>query len=520
MSAEKPPRRQLHATDEEQSAAATDPEVAANMARLVHELEVHRVELETQNETLRQSQFALVESRDRYFELYELAPIGYLAVDDQGRIASINLAGAALLGVDRSQLVSRHFAQFVAGQGGKRWNDLLLSTLRHHEDTSGELLLRRRNGSSFEAQIDCRKATTGVFLTLIDISEQKRIEAQLITATKRYLALFLDATDAIAVADSDGKLEEVNARFGELLGYPEEELRGISIGRIHPVEELPRIREHFAGIFSTGSGDSLETQVLCKDGRRVEVEIRPTLIELGDRLVAKGVFIDLTERRRQEQQRIEQERLQRNALVREVHHRIKNNLQSVSGLLQRELGKFMELNPRLHTAISQVNAIAVVHGLQCDDPEEAIRLCDSVRNICRTVAELSLRPVNFIIEHEQTTFRPAQIASDEAVSVALVLNELILNAVKHSPPDGFIPTVSLSANGNSATVLIRNAVRHSPGFDIATGQGLGTGLRLVRSLLPDKGAHLSYEQDNEYVMLTRLGLAAPVIAQCKLRQDA
>jgi len=520
VSAEKPPRRPLHATDEAQTAAATAPEVAANVARLVHELEVHRIELETQNESLRLSQIALVESRDRYFELYELAPIGYLAIDGQGRIARINLAGAALLGLDRSQLISRHFAQFVDGQGEQRWNELLLSTMRLHESNNGELLLRRKNGSSFEAQIDCRKAATGVFLTLIDISERKGIEAQLITATKRYLALFRDATDAIALAGPDGRLEEVNARFAALLGYAEHELRGMPIERIHPLRELPRIREHFAGILQTGSSESLETQVLCKDGRQVDVEIRPTLIELGDRHVAQGVFIDLTERRRQEQQRIEQERLQRNALVREVHHRIKNNLQSVSGLLQRELGKFMELNPRLHTAISQVNAIAVVHGLQCDDPEEAVRLCDSVRNICRTVAELSLRPVNFIIENEQTTFRPAQIASDEAVSVALVLNELILNAVKHSPPDGFIPTVSLSANGNSAIVLIRNAVRHSPGFDIATGQGFGTGLRLVRSLLPNKGAHLSYEQDDEYVMLTRLGLAAPVIAQCKLRQDA
>ncbi|MDP1636150.1 MAG: hypothetical protein Q8L69_15895, partial [Gallionellaceae bacterium] len=105
-----------------------------------------------------------------------------------------------------------------------------------------------------------------------------------------------------------------------------------------------------------------------------------------------------------------------------------------------------------------------------------------------------------------------RIENSEAVSVALVLNELILNAVKHSPPGGAAPTVSLSANGSSAQLLIRNAVSHAPEFNIDTGAGLGTGLRLVRSLLPSQGAYLAYELDTENFMLTRLNLMAPVVS--------
>jgi len=391
---------------------------------------------------------------------------------------------------------------------------------------SGELTLVDKTGRKFPAEISSATFTgkNGERITSFivrDISKRVEFAAQLIESRKRYVALFRDATDPIAIGTRDGTLEEVNPRFAALLGYEEDELRGMSVERIHPAEELPRIREEFARIFSTGRLAPIESLVLCKDGRRVEVEIRATLIELGDHTVAQGRFIDLTERRRQEQLRLEQERLQRNALVREVHHRIKNNLQSVSGLLQRELGKFTELNPRLQTAIGQVNAIAVVHGLQCDHPSETVRLCDSVRNICKSVAELSLRPVNFTIENEQTTFRPTQIASDEAVSVALVLNELILNAVKHSPPEGFAPTVSLTADGSSADVVIRNAIKNGggPEIDIDGGQGLGTGLRLVRSLLPETGARATYEADQENVMLTRLTLTAPVIAAWNHQQQ-
>jgi len=230
-----------------------------------------------------------------------------------------------------------------------------------------------------------------------------------------------------------------------------------------------------------------------------------------------SVIRDITERKQTEAQRLADARQQRDTLVREVHHRIKNNLQSVAGLLQRELGKFMELDPRLETAISQVHAIAVVHGLQGADPDEAVRLCDSIRNICKTVAELTSRPVEYCIENEHATFRPVQVASDEAVSVALILNELILNAVKHSPPDGIAPTVSLTADGSCAEIVISNAVKNRRAtdvdvvIDVDAGQGLGTGLRLVRSLLPDHGAKLHHELDAAGFMLTTLRLTPPVV---------
>ena len=116
-----------------------------------------------------------------------------------------------------------------------------------------------------------------------------------------------------------------------------------------------------------------------------------------------AVLRDVTQRRQSEAQRLAEAQQHRVTLVREVHHRIKNNLQSVAGLLQRELGKFVELDPRLKTAIGQVHAIALVHGLQSTNPDEAIRLCDSVRSICKTASELSQRPVLFHLENEHTS---------------------------------------------------------------------------------------------------------------------
>jgi len=93
----------------------------------------------------------------------------------------------------------------------------------------------------------------------------------------------------------------------------------------------------------------------------------------------------------------------------------------------------------------------------------------------------------------------------------LVLNELILNAVKHSDPCGSPPTVSLGSDGQTAHILIRNTLNGIPDFDFDTGKGFGTGLRLLRSLLPNEGVDLRYEQDSEGFMLTRVKLTSPVI---------
>ncbi|MBL0124382.1 MAG: PAS domain-containing protein [Betaproteobacteria bacterium] len=82
-------------------------------ARTLHELHVHQVELELQNEELRRARAELDASQARYFELYDLAPVGYCTIDAQGIIQEANLAATMLLGVDRRTLVSQPILRFI-----------------------------------------------------------------------------------------------------------------------------------------------------------------------------------------------------------------------------------------------------------------------------------------------------------------------------------------------------------------------------------------------------------------------
>jgi two-component sensor histidine kinase len=197
--------------------------------------------------------------------------------------------------------------------------------------------------------------------------------------------------------------------------------------------------------------------------------------------------------------------------VREVHHRIKNNLQSVAGLLGRELGGHAQLHPRLQVAISQVNAIATVHGLQSARSNETILLCETLEQICKAIGEQTQQTIQWRIDTESMAFLPVQIAEDEAVPIALVLNELVFNAVKHTPPDTPAPTVSLESDGVFARVRIGNSATAGGRFDIVSGQGLNTGLRLVRSLMPAQGATLAYSGIATDWVLTDLLLTTPVV---------
>lgn len=113
---------QLRAAAEQQidSAPQTKPGEHPG-AELLHELKVHQVELEIQNELLRETQIALLESRDRYADLYEFAPVGYINLGADGMIAAINLTATTLLGLARKALLRRAFMSLVVADDLNRW---------------------------------------------------------------------------------------------------------------------------------------------------------------------------------------------------------------------------------------------------------------------------------------------------------------------------------------------------------------------------------------------------------------
>jgi len=156
-----------------------------DIQRLVHELQVHQIELEMQNEQLNKAQEEVEELLNKYFDLYELAPIGYFTLDRQGLILEANLAGANLLGEQMRHLLKRGLSRFVSEDSQEKFYFHLRGVVETQTKQSCELRLVKKDGEQFHVQLvsvpaqDVESNPAGIRTTMSDITERKRTEEKL-----------------------------------------------------------------------------------------------------------------------------------------------------------------------------------------------------------------------------------------------------------------------------------------------------------------------------------------------------
>lgn len=226
MSSNKPKLPSLRASAEARLARIPDQAPTQSAEALLHELQVHQIELEMQNEALRQSQIELEASRDRYVDLYEFAPVGYLTLSRSGLIEQINLTGAALLGDGRTHLLQRRFVRWIVPEEQDQWQRKFMQVVQKGENLSCELSMQCGDGTRFYVHVDCLCLTVAgsvsqVRITLSDISERRRAEEKL-----RIAAIAFDSQEGMMVTDSHGVIMQVNHAFTRLTGYRAEEAVG------------------------------------------------------------------------------------------------------------------------------------------------------------------------------------------------------------------------------------------------------------------------------------------------------
>ncbi|PKM35537.1 MAG: histidine kinase [Gammaproteobacteria bacterium HGW-Gammaproteobacteria-10] len=158
---------------------SVDEESARPGEVLMHELLIHKIELELQNEELRKARASLEDALDRYVDLYEFAPVAYITINWEGLIGEINLTGAALLGVDRAKLINNRFSKFFSPQDNDRWYRLFLNLMEKPEGEKQKfgLTMMRADGTLFSGYLDCLRresldASPMLRVALTDITQQ------------------------------------------------------------------------------------------------------------------------------------------------------------------------------------------------------------------------------------------------------------------------------------------------------------------------------------------------------------
>lgn len=182
---------------------------------LIHELQVHQIELELQNEELRRTQAELDASRSRYFDLYDLAPVGYCTLNEHGCILESNLTFCNLLGVTRNSMTMSTFSRFIEPEDQDRFYIHRHRLLLSGRVESCELRLRHKDGITIWVQLVSNTAQGSddailQRIVLTDISAIKAAESALRTREEFHLSIFDSLSEHIAVLDEHGVIIAVN----------------------------------------------------------------------------------------------------------------------------------------------------------------------------------------------------------------------------------------------------------------------------------------------------------------------
>ncbi len=276
--------------------------------RLVHELEVHRIELEMQNAELRRARDELEAALEKYTDLYDFAPAGFVTLDRNGVISAVNLAGACLLGGVRSLLIGRRFGLFVAAADRPTFTGFLDSVLASRIRESCEVTLLNKGHQPVIVQIEgMATASEQEFrLALIDITARKRLEAHLLQTRKMETVSLLaggiahDFNNILNVIVGYGAISKMNLKEGDPLQDNLDQIiamadkgadltgRLLNVSRQQPIELLPVDVNELIRHVETFLG-----RVIGEDIRFATACTTETLTVAADRGLLEEVVINL-----------------------------------------------------------------------------------------------------------------------------------------------------------------------------------------------------------------------------------
>jgi len=198
---------------------------------VLHELRVRQIELEMQNEELRRIRHQLETSQGRYVDLYNLAPVGYLTLDDQGIIQEVNLTCANLLGVTRGELVNQPLSRFIFSEDQELYYHHCRQLVEIKAAQSCELRMVQPDGSLFWAQLQgvCPwegEDASGYLVVMHDCSRRKLAENEVRQAKEQWEKTFDAIDDVVTMHDRNMRVIQANKAAATLLDMAPRELAG------------------------------------------------------------------------------------------------------------------------------------------------------------------------------------------------------------------------------------------------------------------------------------------------------
>ena len=508
-------RRRAEAAIEESSVdqEGTLPE---NAQRLIHELRVHQIELEMQNEELRRTQSELEKSRDKFSDLYDSAPVGYFTTNREGRILGANLTGARLLGKRRNALIGQQMSHFVVREDEDihYLNRLRVYELKNRQ--SCELRIVGRDGNEFHAELesvavqDENGDLCNCHTVMIDVSERKKAEEMM-----KFKTLFENACDGIFISDMRGRVLEVNQVACESLGYSREELLQMTVTDIDcPDCAVPMTKRIEA--LQRNRRAVFEVDRMRKNGDIVPTELSSRLIEYGGNQAVLCIARDVTERKRMREEIQKAQRLESvGTLAGGIAHDFNNVLTAILGnislaRMQSDADRRSERLKAAEKACTQAKALTN-QLLTFSRGGAPVKKTMSIERIlgdsftfalsgsnskCRTTVPEELWPVEIDEGQINQVIHNLAINADEAMPaggmIAVRAENVILEPGLGLPLEGG-KYVRISVEDHGIGIVKEHLPRiFDPYFTTKQG-GSGLGLATCYSIIKNHGGHIQAE---------------------------
>ncbi len=358
--------------------------------------------------------------------------------DKNGSFLEVNDGVVELYGYDNSFFIGK-YPEVLAAPGKVNLGEMeeYFELALQGEPQRFEWWGRRKNGEVFPKEVQLNPGSyfgDKVVIGIVrDISEQYSRQEKIKESEELFRQLFKNAPIGIAMLDEHKEVTMINKGFEEIFGYTEEEIVGLDLDKIIVPEGLEEEATALTKSTKTFKFNSRRTR---KDGSFVDVLIYGVPVVVDGRTIAVyGIYVDITDRIEAENQ-VKQSLKEKEVLLSEIHHRVKNNLAVITGLLElqgyntdSEVAKKVLKDSQL-----RINSMALIHEkLYQSENLSEIQFDVYIEELLQVISKSHLsneKPIEIEIEAE-----PVPLTITQAIPCGLLLNEIVTNSLKHAFPD-------------------------------------------------------------------------------------
>ena len=465
---------------------------------LIHELQVHQIELEMQNEELKRARDETEKLQVKYEELYDFAPVGYFTVDQDGTICEANLTGCRLLGHERQDVIGRRFQAFLPAKSIPVFTTFCRNILETGGKQADELFLPRDGDTRIYVQISGIELRNGteepsrIRMAVSDITERKRLEEALLKERDFTESIIRTAQAIILILDPNGHIVYINPYMEKISGYTLEMVKGKDWFEMFlPAHTQEKVLSLFKNAIEGGKIRGWAHSIILKNGRERLIEWNDTTFKGADGSVEGLLAIgqDITAKNKAEEA-LRQANKKLNLLSGITRHDILNQVAILEGYFDLAGEEIQSPDMRKYLGYLDEAVKTIQHQIEFTKEYQEIGVKAAAWQNVRETVEKACSV--FKMENVTLTISCGNIDIYADPLLQKVFYNLFDNAVRYAPPFTAVTITCKETEEGLSVVFADNGVGISAEdrkhlFERGFGKHTGLGLFLSREILSITG---------------------------------